>query len=705
MRLGIRMACALGVILAVLTLAGRAQQPPAAPAPPAQNPNQPAPGQPPDTQEPAPDQPPGNQIPVFRGGTNFVRVDVIATDSDGQPVMDLTVDDFELAEDGKAQPIEAFKLVEVNSGLLPGPEGPPRPIRTDADETTEAARDDVRLIGIFLDDYHVRDMSSLRARLELVQFVETQLVPTDMVTLMYPLEPIASVRFTRNHRSIAAGLSRFIGRKYDYEPMNEIERGYVYRLSTEAVERIRNEVSLGALKALIIRMGGLKEGRKSLILVSEGYTNVVPPQLRSDVAGTFDPFNAARRDPSAGTTNLDQRLNFMANLDMDVDLREVYDLANKNNVAIYAVDPRGLGGSEFGADQPNISIRADWTQLRELQETLRTLSLTTDGAAIINRNDIAVAMQQIVRDSNAYYLLGYTGAAPSDGKFHEIRVRVRRPGVQIRYRQGYWAPTDDTAVRTSATLRPRPGPPAEIEAAFAAMATTTVRQRVIRTWIGTSRGDNGRTRVTVSWEPSQAAPAGPGRPSAVSLMATSQDGAPIYRGRLVSAAPAAGAPSGGARASFDAPPGRIQLRVSVEDPEADVLDSEVRDFDVPDLTAPETLLATPVLFRARTAREVQQIKADLQAALPTASREFRRTEQVLVRLTAYGAGSEKPALSARILNRDGKPVIDLPIAEVAGGPLAELNLAPLALGDYVLEIVAGAEDAPTRALIGFRVTG
>ena len=68
----------------------------------------------------------------------------------------------------------------------------------------------------------------------------------------------------------------------------------------------------------------------------------------------------------------------------------------------------------------------------------------TDGRAIVNRNDLAKGMQQIVRDSSAYYLLGYNSTqAPQDGKFHEIKVRVKRPGVQVRARKGYWALTAD----------------------------------------------------------------------------------------------------------------------------------------------------------------------------------------------------------------------------------------------------------------------
>ena len=84
-------------------------------------------------------------------------------------------------------------------------------------------------------------------------------------------------------------------------------------------------------------------------------------------------------------------------------------------------------------------------------DTLRQLAEETDGRAIVNRNDLLPAMKQIVRDSSAYYLLGYTSTvAPTDGKFHDIKVRVKRPGVQVRARKGYWALTAADVTRALA---------------------------------------------------------------------------------------------------------------------------------------------------------------------------------------------------------------------------------------------------------------
>src|SRR5215471_9934931 len=87
-------------------------------------------------------QPPpaGNQQPVFRSGINFVRVDVIVSDKSGANIADLKQTDFEITEDGKPQSIESFKLIKLDGGAAPSPDGPPRAIRTDFDEEQEAAR-------------------------------------------------------------------------------------------------------------------------------------------------------------------------------------------------------------------------------------------------------------------------------------------------------------------------------------------------------------------------------------------------------------------------------------------------------------------------------------------------------------------------------------------------------------------------------------
>lgn len=688
----LRLVASAGLLIVALSGAPGAAVGPEPQAAPAAQPGQQPPAGQADPSAPPQDQPP----PVFRTGVNFVRVDVIVTDADGNPVMDLRPEDFEVVEDGERQTVETFQLVELDGGLIQGPDGPPRPIRDDHAQEVEAAREDVRLFAIFLDDYHVRWENGIQAREELARFVETQLGPSDMVGLMYPLEPLAGVVFTRDHAAVTRALRQFEGRKFNYEPKNAIEQGYVHRFPTEVVERIRNEVSLSALEGLIVRMGSLKEGRKALILFSEGYTNMVPPQLRSRVAGVTDFDNPARNDPGAGQDSLvEQRYMDRANFDMTLTMRELTGMANRNNVAIYGVDPRGLAGSEFDIGQ-NISAQLGREYLNVTMETIRVLSLDTTGRPIVNRNDLTMAMRQIVRDSSAYYLLGYNSTVGEpDGEFHEIRVRMRRPGLQVRARAGYWAVKPEEAERIMAP--PRPGPPPAISEALAVIGQPA-RGRVVRTWVGTDRGDLGQSRVTLIWEPVSATAAGRGArqapaPASVMVTAAGADGTPYFRGTVPASSP---------RVTFDARPGELEIRLSVRGPDAEVLDSETRDVTVPDLSGVDTRFGTPRLFRARTVRALQDLKANRDAR-PSMDREFDRTERLLMRIAAYGPAGTTPSIAARLLNREGQPMSDLPVETHGDGDVStEIPLAGLASGDYLVEFVASGPGGDATELVGFR---
>jgi VWFA-related protein len=677
--------------------------------PGAQQPQQPPPAD--------PQQPP--QQPVFRTGINFVRVDVIVTDSKGNPIDDLKAEDFEVVEEGKPQKIDTFKLIKLDGGVAEAAKEMPRAIRSEFDEEAEAARDDVRLFAIFLDDYHVRRGSSVAARGAIADFVATQLGPSDMVGLMYPLESLGSLRMTRDHSAIARGIQQFVGRKYEYTPRNSFEEQY-FQYPTEVVEKIRNQVSLSAIRALITHMGSLKEGRKALVLVSEGFTAMLPPQMRDANAAMPGSGNPNTYNPTAGVGDLNEdRAMWAAGLDLQDQLRDVFDVANKNNVAIYPVDPRGLSAAEFDINE-RVGVQTDTAYLAATIDTLRVLADNTDGRAIVNGNDLSIGLKQIVRDTSAYYLLGYNSTqAPSDGKFHEIRVRVKRPGVQVRSRRGYWALTAEETARALAP--PKPGPPKDVTDALATVSAP-IRSRVVRTWIGTDRGEAGKTKMTFVWEPLPRVPGdtrNADTPARIMLTAVGPDGEPYFRGRVPASAPSASAPagtpsgpsarqgSGPGRVSFDIPPGKIQLKISVEGSASQVLDSETRDIDVPDLTAPQTLLGTPVIFKARTVREFAELKT-LADPTPASAREFSRTDRLLIRVPAYGPGDTPPVLTARMLNRAGEAMADLPIASqpTAADP-GQMELLPSAFppGEYLIEIKASGAGGEAKQLVGFRITG
>ena len=635
------------------------------------------------------------QTPVFRSGINFVRVDAIVTDDDGNPILDLTQDDFRVFEDDVEQTIESFRLVEVTGEpdpTLP----PPSSIRNEFDQEREAARPDSRIFVFFLDDYHVRDSNAIRLRSTLVEFIETQLRPTDLVGVMYPLTPIMDVRLTRNHAQIVRALNGFEGVKYNYEPRNMYEHQYV-NFPTATVEMIRNDVSLSALKGLVIYLGGLREGRKSVIVLSEGYTNYVPPQLRDMNALGGGLFNPQRYDPLAGESHFEETQQFFESSYMRTELLYTADLANKNNTSFYMLDPRGLATGEFDSSNVTIDMRTDYRLLRELQDTLRLLADETDGRAIVNRNNMLPDLTRIVADQSAYYLLGYTSSSsPTDGEFHEIDVEVLRDDVRVRARRGYYALTAANAARVLAP--PRPAPPRAVDTALASLAEP-MRGRYVRTWVGARRGDNGRTQLTFVWEP-----VGGERSrrqesaSQVMLMAMS-DSSAYFRGEV---------PGGGAgrapRASFEVDPGALELNIAIEDEYGDVLDRAIDELVAPDFTGPDVALSTPQVLRARNAVELRRLLADADA-LPTASRFFRRNDQLLVRVEAYAPGGVAPRVRAQLLSREGTVMMELPVdaPEAAGPHQVLLQLSPFPRGDYLIELSAEAGGESASALVAFRV--
>ncbi|HEX5475930.1 MAG TPA: VWA domain-containing protein [Vicinamibacterales bacterium] len=691
----------------------------------------PVPAQQPSPQQPKPQTPPAGQAPAqppatpagqpqFRSGINFISVDVIVTaDKTGEPVLDLKPGDFDVREDGKPQKVQTFQVIKLDNLTQQVSGEPPPSIKSDADEEREAKRPDVRLFLLFLDDYHVRRGNDLSVRQPLTQFVQNQLGPNDMIAVMYPLTPVTALSFTRDHDSVVKAIEHFEGRKGIYTPRNEFEERYA-NYPAQQVEEIRTEVTLSALKGAAVKLGGMREGRKSIIFVSEGFITTLPAQLNDPVAsipGYGNPLAGAAGVDLPNTPYSDAQ-RFFGELDLDGMLRNVYDAANRNNTSIYAVDPRGLAGFEYDINQ-GVSQSTDRQDLAQSLDSLRVLADNTDGRAIINRNDLGKGMKQIIRDSSGYYLIGYTSsAAPTDGKFHKIDVKLvgKHPGLDVRARKGYWAYTVEDAAR--ATAAPKPEAPSAVRTALNDLAEP-VRGRAARFWIGTARAADGKANVTFVWEPIPPAPGD--RPDSdttaarVALTATAPDGRPLFHGRVPDTAGTDGAttpanrtdgsqPSpAGASATFEAPPGPIQLRMLVEGSHGQVVDSTVQDLTVPDFTKVQVSMSTPRVYRTRTPRQMQEIRANPNAA-PTADRDFSRTDRLLVRFDTYAPGGATPQTSAKLLNRAGQSMADVPV-QAAGGPTyqADLPLASLAAGEYLLQLDAKTASGTARQLVAFKV--
>jgi hypothetical protein len=254
--------------------------------------------------------------------------------------------------------------------------------------------------------------------------------------------------------------------------------------------------------------------------------------------------------------------------------------------------------------------------------------------------------------------------------------------------------------------------------------------KFVRTWLGTERGQNGKTKVTLVWEPLpkttgvsnlRSDPA-PGR---VSVIAATEKGDLVYRGRspdagqLASANPqatgaSASLPAAASAATtaapqaltFEAPPGKLELRMTVEGAGGGVLDQEIRNITIPDLTAARPAISTPRVYAMRTPREFQAVASNA-AAVPPANREFSRTMRLLIRFDSYGPGNEVPTPTAALLNSNGQKFTDVPVqpATAGGTHQIDMSLATIPAGEYVIEITTkGASGETAKELVAFRVT-
>ena len=583
---------------------------------------------------------------------DLVRIDVIARDAQGRPVETLKAADFDLREDGTPQSITDVRLVRVAAAAAATTAGAIPPITSASDERIEAARENTRLFGIYLDDYYVSAANAATVKAALHRFVDQDLGPRDLVSILRPLDSLLTIRLTRDHAALHKIIDAFEGRRGDYEPRTAFERSSMVT-DRERADVQRTQATWSTLNALTLHLANLGAGRSRLLLVSEQ----ADPVLR-------------RR----GYENLPSST-------------AVTRTANRSNGSIYVFDPRDAAQRAASPDQgPNL---------------LRVLADDTDGA-LFGPDAVDAGLRQMVNDASSYYLVSYRSVRNRDGLFHSVVVTVKKTGVKVRARNGYWAPTPDEVGRANLLAHAGdPLPPFKLEAPRHASP-------LIRPWFGITRGDNGKMRVTFVWEPSGAVP-GDRRakvPARLEMQAVGADGATAFQGQVRPSGPTLveATDADRSRAVFDVPPGRVTFTMSIEDSAAQKIDSDIRDVVIRDLQG-AVVIGTPEVFRARTARDLRELRADA-AAVPVAAREFSRTEHLLIRVPAY-APAPAPTLSATLISPAGQAMRQLdvePAAPPAGLAQIDLPLAALTPGQYSLEISATASAGNAKETIAFRVT-
>jgi len=678
---------------------------------------------------------PQTDLPRFRVETNFVRADVFVTD-DGDPVRDLRAGDFELLEDGRPQRIETFEYVEVR-GYAPGePRVEPQTV---AQSRAMAEDSRARVFVIFLDTYHTDYAGSHAMQRAIANMLDRLLGPHDVFAVMTPQMSVRDLAFARRTEAITAILAKHWawgteGTIANFEPEEQAYFGcypdppppdmpgtckysdYI-GVAKEMIARRRERRSLQALNDLAVHLRDLREERKAVMAFTSGWHLYRPNQrlarkLDCDaIPGRqgigVDPQGRLAADPRVygrgSKYECDSDRLMLAQLDNNQYFLDILDRANRGNVSFYPVDAQGLRAWSTDLGGQHIELRpttsgfanvisTDGAILRARLESLRTLAGATDGLAVLDTNDFDQGIQRIVNDLSSYYLLGYYSTNTKlDGKFRSIKVRVKRPGVQVRARRGYLAPTQEEVDegRRAMEEREAEAPPTAVQTAFSRLQGLgrNVRLSSQISWVAAPIDGPPETKSHV-WVTGEIDPAtsrssewAAGGEAEVVLVAEDDVTVAVKR------QPIEPAPKVLSVALPDVAlgPGAYTLKMRLQPTTPGVPLVDTLRFTVEDSG---TLVGPPRLLRRGPTTGVKYV----ETARPT----FRRTERLRLEVPVLGEGR----IAAELLDRNGKTMavpVQSSLEPVEGAGMswarAELVLAPLAPGDYAVRtsVTRGAE--------------
>jgi VWFA-related protein len=648
--------------------------------------------------------------PSFHAETELVTVDAVVVDTDGAPVVGLTKDDFQIAEDGRSQTVTHFEAVELPAAPSAAPVSPP----TISSNTTSETRT-ARGFALIFDDVHIPPVLTERARDVIAEFLRHGVRESDRVLLATASGGVFwSARMEAGRERLLALLATLEGKRVPEgsarERMSDYEAIRIFRHQDMDVckrvlrrfiadgamlkpgidelqisihcdptvamraqevyerERIRIRATLAALTRVMNGMA-VARGRKTVILVSTGFV-------------------------------FDQELE---------ETRRVVAVSRRANAAVYFVDVRGLGMGNEQLFQAHYENPDAWgtaeavqppvsTQLSEAwaeAEGAADIAADTGGFSVRNRNDLTSGMSRIADESRAYYLLGYTPKNTArDGRFRKIKVRVNRKNVRVRSRKGYYATAEPApSVRSDempAQMRRAVDAPFEVDG-IGLRASAYVFEK----------GPSGRARVEfvadielrgMVFEQSD------GRHvaavDALLSVARLEGGQPVSFSETINLRLR---PETYGRAQYypyrktlNLEPGHYQSRLVVHDRLGGAVGSVAHDFEVPNLD--EWRVASPVLTDAATPTTAGQSQPML-----VARRDFPGAGTLLCFVEVYGAALDAASGEPRVLlsytlrrggeevaRRDSQPMAPVPDGRLGGA--FGFSLADLAPGGYDLEL-------------------
>ncbi|HTM34270.1 MAG TPA: VWA domain-containing protein [Vicinamibacterales bacterium] len=682
----------LGIVVLLGALGGAlaAQQPQPAPAAPA---------------APAAAQQPGAQLPdlTFRAEVNYVEVDARVLDENGKFLGGLTAKDFQVFEDGKPQQVSIFSFVNLPVERAERPLFASKPIEPDVN--TNLAGQNGRVYLIVLDDLHTNALRSQQVKAAARQFIERYVGANDLVAVLHTSgRTNASQEFTSNPRLMLSAVDKFMGRKLRSATLNKIDDEAMTRGNRATGDPINDidenergynaRIMLDSMRQVAQFLTGVSGRRKALVLFSEGID--------------YDIYD------------------FMGKRDATTIINSTQDLiaaATRSNVAIYGVDPRGLGGmalegievQSFPEDQSlGINTQSFQNELRLSQDSLRVLSDQTGGFATVNTNDFKTAFQRIVDDNSSYYVLGYYPTNDKrDGRFRKIEVKVPgHPQAQIRARKGYISARGKTP-----EVKPAGPNDPSVELRNAMASPLPISEIPMAATAAVFKGPAPNGSVVVSTlVPGVALPLvekdGTFRNDLeLAVTATNQSGKTFSGGRNtlnlnMRPESAKRAMVAGFRvvSSIDLPPGRYTLRIGAREANGKKAGSVSYDVEVPDFAKEDFLMSSLALTSAASSSTpTARGKDPLQQLLPgplSTHREFPQGDEIALFAEIYDNQAKQPHkvdIRATMKAEGGQTVFqtaeERDSSELKGsaggyGFTARIPLKDVAPGLYVIRVEA-----------------
>ena len=404
--------------------------------------------------KPAPTPPqdvqPADENDIVRITTNLIQLDATVTDKYGKIITDLKSEDFEILANGKPQPITNFSFVTIE----PQPTAQPTSANKKANESA-VPLPPVRLrpgqikrtIALVFDDLTLwQPQSASTAKRAVKKFVDEQMQPGDLVAIIRTGKSVGALQqFTSDKQLLYAAIERL---RYnpvatsisllDVTSMNNGPGGPGSEIkSNERDTEFRREIvasaSLGAIRYIVEGMRGLP-GRKAVVLMSGGFALFKQgfPEYHVRIGASIE---------------------------------RLVDSANRAGVVIYTLDAQALEAVGTAADAVGFGMTGQqisqsmFNVMRvyssSSQEGLSYLAKQAGGFAIDNSNDLSGGIKRILDDQASYYLLGYQPDSsifdPANKKFNHLKVKVKRPGLTVRYRSGFFGVKDEDIKTVAST--------------------------------------------------------------------------------------------------------------------------------------------------------------------------------------------------------------------------------------------------------------